>query len=44
MPVLDTVSLVIILGAALLVSGAVSYSAVRELRREASERPIATDA
>nr|WP_092662205.1 sulfite exporter TauE/SafE family protein [Halorientalis persicus] len=35
MPVLDTVSLVIILGAALLVSGAVSYSAVRELREEA---------
>ena len=35
MPVLDTVSLAIILGAALLVSGAVSYSAIRELREEA---------
>ncbi|AQL44336.1 permease [Halorientalis sp. IM1011] len=44
MPVLDTVSLVIILGAALLVSGAVSYSAVRELRDEAADRPVATDA
>ena len=44
LPILDTVSLVIILGAALLVSGAVSYSAVRELRREAGERPVATDA
>ncbi|WP_254839752.1 sulfite exporter TauE/SafE family protein [Natronomonas marina] len=32
MPVLDTVALVIILGAALLVSGAVVYSSVRELR------------
>ncbi|MGM0591939.1 MAG: sulfite exporter TauE/SafE family protein [Halobacteriota archaeon] len=37
-PILDTVSLAIILGAALLVSGAVSYSAVRELRDEA--RPV----
>jgi uncharacterized membrane protein YfcA len=44
MPVLDTVSLVIILGAALLVSGAVSYSAVRELRAEASDRSVAVDA
>jgi uncharacterized membrane protein YfcA len=32
-PVLDTVSLTIILGAALLVSGAVVVSSVRELRR-----------
>jgi hypothetical protein len=44
MPVLDTVSLVIILGAALLVSGAVSYSAVRELRAAASDRSVAVDA
>jgi uncharacterized membrane protein YfcA len=43
MPVLDTVSLVIILGAALLVSGAVSYSAVRELRADANERSVAAD-
>ena len=44
MPVLDTVSLLIILGAALLVSGAVSYSAVRELREEASDRTVTADA
>ncbi|WP_418771141.1 sulfite exporter TauE/SafE family protein [Halorientalis halophila] len=44
LPILDVVSLVIIIGAALLVSGAVSYSAVRELRREAGERPVATEA
>ena len=37
MPVLDTVSLVIILGAALLVSGAVVLSSVRELRRTGPE-------
>ncbi|MFC4408291.1 sulfite exporter TauE/SafE family protein [Haloarchaeobius iranensis] len=37
MPILDTVSLVIILGAALLVSGAVTYSAIQELRRDESE-------
>jgi uncharacterized membrane protein YfcA len=43
MPVLDTVSLVIILGAALLVSGAVSYSAVRELREEASETRVTAE-
>jgi hypothetical protein len=44
MPVLDTVSLAIILGAALLVSGAVSYSAVRELRNEAAEGAVGTTA
>nr|WP_250137726.1 sulfite exporter TauE/SafE family protein [Halorientalis salina] len=43
MPVLDTVSLVIILGAALLVSGAVSYSAVRELRADANSSSVAAD-
>jgi len=37
MPILDAVSLVIILGAALLVSGAVTYSAIKELRRDKSE-------
>jgi hypothetical protein len=37
MPVLDTVSLAIILGAALLVSGAVVVSSVRELRTETGE-------
>jgi len=36
MPVLDTVSLAIILGAALLVSGAVVVSSVRELRTESA--------
>jgi uncharacterized membrane protein YfcA len=36
-PVLDAVSLVIILGAALLVSGAVVVSSVRELRRTGAE-------
>ncbi|WP_424005389.1 sulfite exporter TauE/SafE family protein (plasmid) [Haloarcula salina] len=44
MPVLDSVSLAIILGAALLVSGAVTYSAVRELRNVPSERPVDLDA
>jgi len=43
MPVLDTVSLVIILGAALLVSGAVSYSAVRELRASAGDSSVAAE-
>ncbi len=43
MPVLDTVSLLIILGAALLVSGAVSLSAIRELRAEASDQTVAAD-
>ena len=43
-PVLDTVSLAIILGAALLVSGAVSYSAVREFRAESPDaRPVTAD-
>ncbi|MEF8852232.1 MAG: sulfite exporter TauE/SafE family protein [Haloarculaceae archaeon] len=42
-PVLDTVSLVIILGAALLVSGAVTYSAIRELRAEADGHTVAAD-
>jgi hypothetical protein len=42
MPVLDTVSLAIILGAALLVSGAVSYSAVRELRAEGADNRTVT--
>jgi hypothetical protein len=37
LPVLDTVSLVIILGAALLVSGAVVLNSVRELRRSGAE-------
>ena len=37
MPVLDTVSLAIILGAALLVSGAVVVSSIRELRTETNE-------
>ena len=43
MPVMDAVSLAIILGAALLVSGAVTYSAVRELREEADGRSVAAD-
>ena len=43
MPVLDTVSLLIILGAALLVSGAVSYSAVRELRKDVPSSTAAPD-
>jgi uncharacterized membrane protein YfcA len=42
-PVLDTVSLVVILGAALLVSGAVTYSAIRELRTEADARGVPAD-
>lgn len=41
LPILDETSLAIILGAALLVSAAVSYSAVRELRREAGKRIVA---
>jgi len=44
LPVLNTVSLAIILGAALLVSGAVTYSAVRELRNVPSERAVDVDA
>jgi ABC-type enterobactin transport system permease subunit len=40
--VLDAVSLAIILGAALLVSGAVSYSAVRELRAESPDSRAVT--
>ncbi|MBV0903011.1 sulfite exporter TauE/SafE family protein [Haloarcula salina] len=44
LPVLNTVSLAIILGAALLVSGAVTYSAVRELRSVPSERAVDVDA
>jgi uncharacterized membrane protein YfcA len=43
LPVLDTVSLLIILGAALLVSGAVSYSAIRELRDADRDRSVAAD-
>lgn len=42
MPVLDTVVLIIILGAALLVSGAVVYSSVQELRTTSSDA-ITTD-
>ncbi|WP_137283806.1 sulfite exporter TauE/SafE family protein [Halorussus salinisoli] len=41
MPVLDVVSLAIIVGAALLVSGAVVVSSIRELRAETSE-PVAS--
>jgi hypothetical protein len=37
MPVLDTVALVIIVGAALLVSSAVVYSSIRELRTTQSD-------
>ena len=43
LPVLDTVSLLIILGAALLVSGAVSLSAIRELREADRDRSVAAD-
>nr|WP_247372458.1 sulfite exporter TauE/SafE family protein [Halorientalis brevis] len=43
MPVLDSVSLAIILGAALLVSGAVSYSAVRELRKDDPRGTVAPE-
>ena len=43
MPVLQTVSLVIILGAAALVSGAVVVSSVRELRAEATTPTRAAD-
>ncbi|WP_436934458.1 sulfite exporter TauE/SafE family protein [Halovenus marina] len=44
MPVLDVVALVIILGAALLVSGAVVYSSVRELRMTSTEsEPVTAD-
>ncbi|QCC52381.1 sulfite exporter TauE/SafE family protein [Halapricum salinum] len=43
MPVLDIVSLVIILGAATLVSGAVVVSSIRELRSESSTRATPAD-
>jgi uncharacterized membrane protein YfcA len=44
MPVLDVVALVIILGAALLVSGAVVYSSIRELRMTSTEsEPVTAD-
>ena len=43
MPVLDTVALVIIIGAALLVSGAVVVSSIRELRTETSSTPQTAD-
>jgi len=43
MPVLDVVSLAIILGAALLVSGAVVYSGVTMLRENASASPPTAD-
>jgi hypothetical protein len=37
MPILDTVALVIILGAALLVSSAVVYSSIQELRAPSAD-------
>ncbi|MFD1562350.1 sulfite exporter TauE/SafE family protein [Haloarchaeobius amylolyticus] len=43
MPVLDVVSLAIILGAALLVSGAVVYSSITMLRENAGTPPSAAD-
>jgi len=43
MPVLDVVSLAIILGAALLVSGAVVYSGITVLRENASVSPSTAD-
>jgi len=43
MPILDTVSLIIILGAATLVSGAVVVSSIRELRREEQAAPQPAD-
>jgi len=43
MPVLDVVALVIIVGAATLVSGAVVVSSVRELRTDASSTPQTAD-
>jgi uncharacterized membrane protein YfcA len=42
MPVLDTVALAIIIGAALLVSGAVVVSSIRELRTERAESTVQT--
>jgi len=42
--VLNTVSLIVILGAALLVSGAVVLSSIRELRAEAEETPVRSTA
>ncbi|QSG10758.1 Sulfite exporter, TauE/SafE family [Halapricum desulfuricans] len=43
MPILDTVSLIIILGAATLVSGAVVVSSIRELRSEGQATPQPAD-
>jgi len=43
MPILDTVSLIIIVGAATLVSGAVVVSSVRELRSEGQATPQPAD-
>ncbi|QSG06160.1 sulfite exporter TauE/SafE family protein [Halapricum desulfuricans] len=43
MPILDTVSLIIIVGAAMLVSGAVVVSSVRELRSEGQATPQPAD-
>jgi hypothetical protein len=42
MPVLDTVALAIIIGAALLVSGAVVVSSIRELRTERADATVQT--
>ncbi|MFC7225775.1 sulfite exporter TauE/SafE family protein [Salinirubellus salinus] len=42
MPVLDTVALAIIIGAALLVSGAVVVSSIRELRTERADTTVQT--
>jgi hypothetical protein len=42
--VLNTVSLIVILGAALLVSGAVVLSSIRELRAESEETPVRSTA
>ncbi|WP_318571164.1 sulfite exporter TauE/SafE family protein [Salinigranum marinum] len=42
--VLNTVSLIVILGAALLVSGAVVLSSIRELRAETEETPVRSTA
>jgi hypothetical protein len=41
-PVLDTVALIIILGAAVLVSGAVVYSSIRELRTTGTDTDSVT--
>jgi uncharacterized membrane protein YfcA len=42
-PVLDTVSLIVILGAATLVSGAIVVSSIRELRSEGQAKPQPAD-